>query len=65
VEPERDAERELVHQINNLLGVIATQAAVARVEPGEASARRALDLIERAAADTEAVVRRCRARDHR
>lgn len=55
-----DAHRALIHQINNLLGVIYTQAAVARVEGSAEKALEALDLIERAALETGEVVKRAR-----
>ena len=56
------AERELIHQVNNLLGVIYTQVAVVRATGSMESAQRALELIERAARDTGVVVERSRQR---
>lgn len=51
-----DSQRQLIHQVNNLLTVIRTQAAI-YAESGDAEAcRKALKLIDRCADDTEVVV---------
>ena len=51
---------ELIHQVNNLLGVIAVQSAVARQAGSETGYAAALDAIEKAATRTQEVVKRLR-----
>ncbi|MCA8943399.1 MAG: hypothetical protein KDB80_12620 [Planctomycetes bacterium] len=60
-----DAERlrELVHKVNNLIGVVYTQAAVARTSSDPEAARKAVEMIESAAKDTADVVKQCRSRE--
>ena len=50
--------RDLVHQVNNLLGAIRVQVEVARAAGTDAAAREALAVIERSAARTEELVAR-------
>jgi signal transduction histidine kinase len=50
----------LLHQLNNLLGVIYAQAELARRTPGEAAKLEALRLIEQAAQRAEQEARRIR-----
>ncbi|MCA8957151.1 MAG: hypothetical protein KDC87_13840 [Planctomycetes bacterium] len=50
-------QRELVHKVNNLIGVILTQAEVARAAGDLAAARSALEFITRAAEATIPFVR--------
>lgn len=56
-----EAARELIHKVNNLLAVIHTQVAVAKVAGTPEAAREALAQIERAATTTGEVVKRARA----
>lgn len=55
--------RELVHKVNNLIGIVYTQTAVARASDEREPALRALELIETAAQETAEIVQRCRRRD--
>ncbi|MCC6671630.1 MAG: hypothetical protein IT458_11245 [Planctomycetes bacterium] len=57
-----DPFRTLVHKVNNLLAVIATQAAVARGEDSKDAFARALAVIERSAEETGRLVRELRGR---
>ncbi len=53
-------KRELVHKVNNLIGVIYTQAAVARADRSVEGMLRVIELIETAAKETAEVVQRTR-----
>ena len=57
-------DRELVHKVNNLIAVVYTQVAVAKAGGSREEAVTALDVIERAAQETEKVVRRAREGTH-
>ena len=50
-------DRELVHKVNNLIAVVYTQVAVAKAGGSREEAVKALEVIERAAQETEKVVR--------
>jgi len=50
--PEQHVTQQLIHQVNNLLGVIQTQAEVARAVDSTDAMRRALAMIEDAAGRT-------------
>jgi len=52
--------RELVHKVNNLIAVIYTQAAIGKGAGTHEEAVKALEIIERAAQETEKVVARAR-----
>ena len=50
-------DRNLVHKVNNLIAVIYTQVAVAKSAATHDGAMQALQIIERAAQETDQVVR--------
>ena len=60
---DEDATEHLIHGINNLLGVIEAQVAVAQATGTPESAQRALELIHQAARKTGDVVQRARGLD--
>ena len=51
-------DRELVHKINNLIAVIYTQVAVGKSAGTYEGAMKSMEIIERAAQETEKVVAR-------
>lgn len=53
-------DRELVHKINNLIAVIYTQVAVGKNAGTYEGALKSMEIIERAAQETEQVVARAR-----
>ena len=53
-------DRELVHKINNLIAVIYTQVAVGKNAGTYEGALQSMEIIERAAQETEQVVARAR-----
>lgn len=57
---EAERLREIVHKFNNLLGVIYTQAAVARSEDSVEGLRGIIEVIESAAKQAAEVVQRAR-----
>ncbi len=56
-------DRDLVHKVNNLIAVIYTQAAVGKSAGTHADAVKALEIIERAAQETEKLVHAARGRE--